>query len=65
MRRREVLTTGITAAAALAQSAGAQTTPHKGRLKQSVTMGVFGLVLVGRALGSFALGGRLAAPVRV
>ena len=42
MRRREVLTTGITAAAALAQSAGAQTTPHKGRLKQSVTKGVFG-----------------------
>ena len=42
MRRRELLTTGITAAAALAQTVSAQTTPHKGRLKQSVTMGVFG-----------------------
>jgi hydroxypyruvate isomerase len=41
MRRRELLATGITAATALAQTArGAE--PHKGRLKQSVTKGVFG-----------------------
>jgi hydroxypyruvate isomerase len=39
MRRRDVLTAA--AAVALAQTASAQN-PHKGRLKQSVTKGVFG-----------------------